>query len=146
MTLRNILCLMLLMMGLTVAAFSNDARGEELVKLSENINGTVSYYDKDGVKESSGIKKVWITTIYGAVDKYVVINDLKKEGKCQRCENLSYSRLLFAINCREERIQIETVTNHDSNKEILYVEFVPTYWLEIAPDTVFNELKENICK
>lgn len=146
MTTRNNLARMIFTVGLTLSVLSNHVFGEELVKLSESENGTVSYYDRESVRESISTMKVWITTKYGNVDKKIVINELKKDNRCLRCEKLSYSRSSYDIDCKENRIQINRVIIHGENNEILFVEFTPTDWLNIIPGTVFDELKSVVCK
>jgi len=146
MTARNKLYWMIVMVGLIVSLFMPDAWAESLVELDKQDNGTVSYYDRDSVREVPTNMRLWVKTIFGKVDKNRAINDLKRENKCRNCEKLSYSKSLYEINCDESMIRIKTVTYHYRAGNILYTDSASTDWLDIIPDTVLGGLKRSVCK
>ena len=84
--------------------FVTDVMGENLIKYSEDRDGTVMYYDKDSIKKESGIVMVWTEDKYngknGRWSKWV---KLCKENK--NSHDLRQSRSLVNVN-RSKRFEI----------------------------------------
>ena len=86
--------------GLMLSVFTNKVWGERLVKYLSAEDGTIFYYDIDSMKKSSGKIKVWETIKYSddSEIKNRMIKLRKDIKKCNGCEKLSESKILYEIN------------------------------------------------
>jgi len=135
------------MVGMIVSVYSNNVWGENLVKYFETNDGTVSYYDKDSVKQTSKIVKVWFTIVYGDSDKKDTIENLRN-GSPQGFEKLSYSKSLSEIDCKEEIRRTITFTYYDSDGRPMFTlpYDISGDWQYIVPESMSDKLKRSVCR
>jgi hypothetical protein len=88
--------------------------------VSEDEDGTTFFYDKDGMKRTLGIVKMWVTEHWGEEEKDNYIKKMTKHGhSIEGLENISYSQTLFEVNCKDEKFRILTDTSHDKEGRII---------------------------
>jgi hypothetical protein len=61
-------------------------------------------------------------------------------------ENLSYTKRLKEIDCKEERIRRLSSIDYDVDGKVLHTSDKPSDWTYIVPDSHADELKHHVCK
>jgi hypothetical protein len=133
---------MIMIVGITLSVFSNNVFGESLVKYFTDEDGTEYSYDKDSVKRQSGKVKVWTTVILGVESR----SEIQKNVSIKAFENLSFTRTLDEINCKEGRTRVVTIIYYDVKRKVLYTITEQTDWRSIVPDSINDLLKSSVCK
>ena len=133
---------MIIIVGITLSVFSNNVFGESLIKYFTDEDGTEYSYDKDSVKRQSGKVKVWTTAILGAESR----SEIQKNVSIKGFENLSFTRTLDEINCKEGRTRVVTMIYYDVKRKVLYTITEQTDWRSIVPDSINDLLKSSVCK
>ena len=133
---------MIIIVGITLSVFSNNVFGESLIKYFTDEDGTEYSYDKDSVKRQSGKVKVWTTAILGAASR----SEIQKIVSIKGFENLSFTRTLDEINCKEGKTRIVTIIYYDGKRKVLYTITEQTDWRSIVPDSINDLLKSSVCK
>lgn len=104
---RKNIWLIIIIVGLTLSVFTSNVLGENLIEYFEDNYGTIFYYNKDSVKQTSGKVKVWVTERWGEKEKSITMERMTQQGiSPENFEKVSFSRTLFEMNCREETYHI----------------------------------------
>ena len=133
---------MIIIVGITLSVFSNNVFGESLIKYFTDEDGTAYSYDKDSVKRQSGKVKVWTTAILGAESR----SEIQKIVSIKGFENLSFTRTLDEINCKEGKTRMVAIIYYDGKRKVLYTITEQTDWRSIVPDSINDLLKSSVCK
>ena len=129
--------------------------GENLIKYSEDRDGTVMYYDKDSIKKESGIVRVWTEDKYnGKNGRWSMWVKLCKENKniyetesINDCDRFSYRKKLFEINCKKNASRIISSTMYDGDgNDLSYIDTPTDPWDFIVSGSIEDELKNSVCK
>ena len=154
----------LMTIELILSVFVTDVMGVNLIKYTEDKDGTLNYYDKDSIKRKSGIVRVWTkmkfkersevwnSWVYWKKNKgwnsWVDIckNYPERVTNINDCDNLSYVKDLYEINCKKDRQRRLSSIIYDDYGKVLFSNLTPTEWIDIFPNLVFEKLKNQVCK
>lgn len=142
--------LMLMTIGFVLSVFLTDVMGENLIKYDEDKDENVSYYDKDSIKQKSGITIVWTEDIFNEkTDKWIEWFKFcnKHTGyTIDDCNTLSYRKILYEINCKELTQRRLSSVIYDDKGKVLHTWSTPSEWNHIVPYSNMEELKNQVCK
>lgn len=141
----------MLMIGLILSIFVTDVMGENLIKYYEDQNGTIHYYKKDSINQESGTLKVWCETRFNGKNKEWsnMVEVCKRNYELNSiydCNNLSYSKNLVEINCKENIFFVPSEVLYDEDGHFIITLTNPSQTRYVIPDTVMEELKNRVCR
>jgi len=150
MLLKNTFC-MLMTIGFILSVFVTDVMGEDLTKYTEDEHGNVFYYEKDSIERKSGMVKVWTENRFDKKneDWSIVVEVCKKFvelNSINDCNKLSHVRVLYEINCKEDKYRFLSFVLYDENGKVLYSSSRSLEWDHVIPDTNTDKLKNHVCK
>jgi hypothetical protein len=73
-------------------------------------------------------------------------SEIQKNVSIKAFENLSFTRTLDEINCKEGRARAVTIIYYDVKRKVLYTITEQTDWRSIVPDSINDLLKSSVCK
>lgn len=101
-----------------------------------------SYYDVQSItRPSKNVVRVWERmnfTEKGIMDMVVRFGPSYK--------NLSFSMCLYEINCIEKKARILSLAHYDDKRDVIHTTSFQGEWTFIIPESVVENLYEEICK
>ena len=140
--------LMVFAIGLVLSMLPNHVRGELLIEYSSGKDGTKRYYDRDSVKKSGGVVKIWTKNIYGddSDEKKSKIKALKENNACDGCDQLSFNKTLVELNCKDDLYRFSQHVEYATDGSVIISRDEPSEWEDIVPGSVIDYLKNKACR
>jgi hypothetical protein len=123
--------------------------GSDWVTLERYDNGDVFSYNKVKIKHiKKKIVQVWVKFDYSDEGRKSYIHGMKKYGgSTEGYSNLSQTKTLYRIDCKNEMRQIISSIDYDEDGQILGTStFDKTKWTDIVPGSTMGTLRNKVCK
>lgn len=98
-------------------------------------------YTKNITHTSKNIVRVWERLNW---TEKAVIDRVEKLG--EKYENLSYSIILWEINCAEKKSRSLSETSYDNKGKVIISSSSPKEWDFIIPESMHESLYKEVCK
>jgi len=102
--------------------------------IATDIDSQDKYYiDRTSIRKDGNFRKAWL---------------IKEEKKSTKSEVLSI-RMRFEFDCKNERFRYLSFTHHSgpmAEGRILYSQSEASGWYDTPPDSIGNEISQDICK
>ena len=146
---RIILFFTIFTFGLVLSTVTNSVYGGDLIVINKSPEGTVTYFDWDDVKVLPGKVLIWTTTFWSKsdVNKRDIMNGLKLRNKYHECKDMSVTRVMNEIICKDNKNRIVSMFHFDKNGNDLCNEInMETEFIENIPGSVADKMYKTYCK
>lgn len=142
---------MFMTIGFILSIFAMDVMGEELIKFTDDHNGTVTYYDKNSINRESEIVRVWIKINFNKKNKewskgVEICKNNSEQESINDCNELSYMKDYYKINCKEDTINLILGVMFDVDGHFIFsTSSLKESSYHIPHRSMFEKLKKQVC-